>query len=476
MANFEGAKTLVDTGGNSKVARKTLAEMEQSAAESKARARLVQLFDDDSFIETGKFVGSCGETASVVTGYGLIDGATVYAFSQDISVKGGAVNSTAAAKLVKLYDMAVKNGSPVVGIYDSKGGDIAEGAAMLNAYAYIAGAAAKLSGVVPQVSVVAGLCAGTAAMIAGMADFVVMTEKSEFFMTAPFVSEDESLKGAGTSENAAKSGTAAVVVKDDKAAIEEAKKLIRILPANNLELSGNDYYAENDADITAGMKADAAVKAIADKNSVIELYKDFGSASYTALGSMSWKTVGFVATDKTDEKLSAADCAKIARFVSFCDAFSIPVVTLLNSAGIGGTQAAELAESVRDAAKLAQVYASATTAKITLVTDKAYGSAYCAIAPASDIVLAYENSVISACDPKAAVIFLKGDELDGTNESALVQEYKDNEASVFTLAANGSVDRVIDPADTRTAILSSIDVFEGKRVHSPQRKHINFVY
>ena len=191
---------------------------------------------------------------------------------------------------------------------------------------------------------------------------------------------------------------------------------------------------------------------------------------------MSWKTVGFVATDKTDDKLSAQDCAKIARFVSFCDAFSIPVVTLLDSAGIGGTQAAELAGSVRDAAKLAQVYASATTAKITLVTDKAYGSAYCAIAPASDIVLAYENSVISACDPKAAVIFLKGGELDGTNEASLIQEYKDNEASVFTLAANGSVDRVIDPADTRTAILSSLDAFESKRVNAPQRKHINFVY
>jgi acetyl-CoA carboxylase carboxyltransferase component len=191
---------------------------------------------------------------------------------------------------------------------------------------------------------------------------------------------------------------------------------------------------------------------------------------------MSWKTVGFVATDKSDEKLSADDCSKIARFVSFCDAFSIPVVTVLDSAGIGGTQAAELAGSVRDAAKLAQVYASATTAKIALITEKAYGSAYCAIAPANDMVIAYENSVISAADPKAAVIFLRGDELDGTNEAKLIEEYKDNEASVFTLAASGSVDRVIDPADTRTALLSALDTLEGKRVHTPQRKHINFVY
>ena len=281
------------------MARKTLAEMEQALPESKARERLISLFDEDSFVETGKFVGSGGETASVITGYGLIDGETVYAFSQDISVKGGAVNSAAAAKLVKLYDMAVKNGSPVVGIYDSKGGDIAEGAAMLDAYSYIANASAKLSGVVPQISLVAGLCAGTAAMIACMADFVVMTEQSEFFMTAPFVSEDETFTGAGTAANAAKSGAAAIVVKDDKNAIEAVKKLIRILPANNLELSGNDYYAENDADIDISLKADDMVKAIADKGSTAELYSDFGTASYTALASMSWKTVGVGATDKS---------------------------------------------------------------------------------------------------------------------------------------------------------------------------------
>jgi len=458
------------------VARKSLAEMEQSLSQSKARERIEALFDADSFVETGKFVGPEGQTASVITGYGLVDGATVYAFSQDISVKGGAMNKAAALKLSKLYSMAVKNGCPVVGIYDSKGGDMTEGSVMLDSYAYITKSAAKLSGVVPQISYVAGLCAGTAAMIACMADFVIVNEKSEFFMTAPFVSADDTFEGAGTAANAAKSGTAAITVKDDTAASEEIKKLLRILPSNNLELSGNDYYAENDAAVTSDLKADAMVKAIADKNSVIELYKDFGTAAYTALGSISWKTVGFIATDKADEKLSANDCAKIARFVSFCDAFSIPVITVLDSDGIGGTQAAELAGSVRDAAKLAQVYSSATTVKIALITDKAYGSAYCAVAPANDMVLAYENSVISAADPKAAVIFLKGDLLDGSNESALVEEYKDNEASVFTLAAQGSVDRIIDPDETRAALLSALDTFEGKRVHTPQRKHINFVY
>ena len=450
--------------------------MEQALPESKARERIEALFDADSFVETGKFVGSGGETASVITGYGSVGGATVYAFSQDISVKGGAMNKAAALKLSKLYSMALKNGCPVIGIYDSKGGDMTEGADMLNSYAYITKASAKLSGVVPQISYVAGLCAGTAAMIACMADIVIVNEKSEFFMTAPFVSSDDTLEGAGTAANAAKAGVAAVTVKDDKAAAEKIKDLIHLLPSNNLGFGGDGGYEEKEAVISADLKAEAMVKAIAANDSVIELYGQFGSASYTALGSVRWKTVGFVATDKADEKLSAADCAKIARFVSFCDAFSIPVITVLDSEGIGGTQAEELAGSVRDAAKLAQVYASATTIKIALITEKAYGSAYCAIAPANDMVLAYENSVISAADPKVAVIFLHGDELDGTNEAALIGEYKDNEASVFTLAASGSVDSVIAPEDTRTAILSALDLFEEKRVHTPQRKHINFVY
>ena len=236
------------------MARKTLAEMEQALTDSKARQRLLSLFDEDSFVEIDKFVSPDGETAGVITGYGLVEGAPVYAFSQDVSVKGGAMSKASAAKIAKMYDLAIKNGSPVVGIYDSKGGNIAEGAATLKAYSDIAAASAKLSGVVPQISFVAGVCAGAAAMTACMADMIVMTEAAEFFMTAPFVAADGNLAGAGTALNAAESGTASIIAKDDAAAIAEIKKLIRILPSNNLELSGNDYFAENDALITDGLK------------------------------------------------------------------------------------------------------------------------------------------------------------------------------------------------------------------------------
>ncbi len=458
------------------MAKKTLAEMEQSLPDSKARQRLISLFDEDSFVEIGRFVSPDGETGGVVTGSGLVDGAPAYAFSQDISVKGGAVNKISAAKIRRIYDMAVKNGVPVVGIYDSKGGDLSEGAEMLKAYADIADASARLSGVVPQISLVAGLCAGTAAMTACMADFVVMTEDAEFFMTAPFVAADGSLEGAGTAKNAAKSGTAAIVAKDEDAALAEVKKLLRVLPSNNLELSGNDFYAENDTEITEALSGAELVRALADQDSLTELYADFGSASMTALGSLSWRTVGFVATDKNGEKLTADDCAKIARFVSFCDAFSIPVATILNSEGFGGSMAAELSGSIRDAAKLAQIYASATTPKLTLITGKAYGLAYCAVAPASDFVIAYENAVISAVPPKTAVVFLRGGELNGTNEAQLISEYEEKEASAFTVAGQGGVDRVIEPSGARDALLAAAEAMSGKRVAAPQRKHINFVY
>lgn len=458
------------------MAKKTLAELEQALADSKARERLISMFDEESFVELDKFVSADGEPASVITGYGTVEGAPVYVFSQDVSVKGGAVNKASAAKIRKVYGLAIKNGAPVIGIYDSKGGDISEGAEMLDAYSDIACASAQLSGVVPQISLVAGICAGTAAMTACMADFVVMTEASEFFMTAPFVAEDGNMPGAGTAANAAKSGTAAIVAKDEAAAIAEVKKLIRILPSNNLELSGNDLFAENDAEVTSALTAGALVEAISDKNSVTELYADFGTAAYTAFASLSWRTVGFIATDKTAAKLTADDSAKIARFVSFCDAFSIPVVTILNSEGFDGGAAKELSGSIRDAAKLAQVYASATTPKITLITGKAYGSAYCAVAPASDFVIAYEDAVISAASPKAAVIMLKGDTLNGSNEAQLVGDYEANEASPYTLAGYGSIDRIIEAADAKEAVLSAVELMSGKRVSAPQRKHINFVY
>ena len=184
-----------------------------------------------------------------------------------------------------------------------------------------------------------------------MADFVIMTENAELFLNPPFITG-----GSSDAANTAKSGVSCLTAKDLDEAVKKAKALVSILPQNNLEVAGNDYFALPTDAPDASLKGEAMIKAIADKDSLIELFKDFGAAAYTALGSVNWKTVGFVATDKAEGKLTADDTAKIARFVSICDAFSIPVVTVVDSDGFAADKDAEFSESVRDAAKLTQVY------------------------------------------------------------------------------------------------------------------------
>ena len=437
---------------------KTLAEMEQGVPDSDARKRLTALFDEDSFRELDKFMAADGELSSVVAGYGTVMGAAAYAFAQDVSVKGGAVNTSAANKIKKIYELAAKVGAPVVGIFDSKGGDINEGMAVLSAYGDIMKASAAISGVVPQISVICGICAGAAAMVAAMADVTVMTEKAELFLTAPFNTPDGKLEGAGKAANAAKSGVCSILAKDDEEAIAKAKKLVAILPANNISLAGNDDFVANDAAVSAGLKGADLVAALADKNSVVELGAEFGTAAYTALASVNWATVAFVATNKA-AKLTAADCAKIARFVQLADVFSIPVVTLIDTEGFEGSSAAELAGSVRDCAKLAQVYASATTAKVNIITGKAYGSAYAAF-DSADLSYAWESAAIAPMSPEAGKVFM-GEELV---------------TSPFAAASLGMIDGVISAEDTADVLSSAVELVAGKRVTAPTRKHANFAF
>lgn len=437
---------------------KSLAEMEQNVPDSDARKRLAALCDEDSFTELDKFLSADGTLSSVAAGYGTVNGATVYAYAQDVSVKGGAVDKSAALKIKKIYELAAKNGAPVIGFFDSKGGDINEGMEVLADYGDIIKASAAISGVVPQIVVITGVCAGAAAVIASMADVTIMTEKAELFLNAPFNTPDGKLEGAGKAANAAKSGVADILAKDDADAVAKARKLAAILPANNIALAGNDEFAENDAAVTASLKGAELVAALADKNSLVELGSEFGTAAYTAFASINWATVAFVATDKA-AKLTAADSAKIARFVQLADVFSIPVVTVVNTEGFEPSSGAELAGSVRDAAKLAQVYASATTTKVNLITGNAFGAAYAAF-DSADVSFAWENAAIAPMNPEAAKVFMGG-EVDTTP---------------FKAASLGMVDGVIAPEDTKQAVASAVEMCSSKRVAAPTRKHVNFVF
>lgn len=446
---------------------KSLAEMEQNVPDSDARKRLSAFFYDDgydenSFRELDKFLSADGELSSVVAGYGTVSNecsfTPVYAFAQDISVRGGAVDKAAALKIKRIYELAAKSGVPVVGFFDSKGGDINEGMAVLSAYSDIMKASAAVSGVVPQIAVITGVCAGCAAMLAAMADVAIITEKSELFLTSPFNNEDGKLNGAGSAANAAKSGVCQIIAKDDTDAINKARQLISMLPDNNLLTGQNIAATENTADITSALKGAELVSAIADLNSVVEFSANFGSAAYTALGCIGRATRAFVATDKA-AKLNSADCAKIARFVQFADLFSIPVVTIIDTEGFEGSSAAELSGSVRDCARLAQVYATATTIKVNLISGKAFGAAFAAF-DSADITFAWENAQIAPMNPEAGKVFM-GEELV---------------TSPFAAASLGMVDGVIDPTDTREAIDSALNMCESKRVSAPPRKHANFSF
>ncbi len=436
--------------------------------DSAARRRLAALFDDGAYTEVGSLSMEKESLASVITAYGYVNGSLVYAFSQDNTVNSGAVGTVHAQKIAKLYSLAAKTGRPVVGIHDSNGAFIDGTVDSLNAYGEMIGTAASVSGVVPQISVIAGVCAGSAAMLACSADFVVMTKDAELYV-AP--------NGKSTAADAAKAGTAAVVCDDDDAAVSAAKELLRLIPENNLTAVPVYEYEENS--FASGNTLSDTVNNTADADSVTELYEGFGKASYTALATVAGSTAGIVSTNKTKDKLTADDSAKIARFVRTCDAFGIPVITLVDTEGFDGE--GEAAGSVRNMTMLAGAYAEATTAKVTLVTGKAYGPAFVALASKganADFTFAYESAVISPLAPVTAVEFLWHEKLAGAANAAakreeLAKEYIAEYATAEKAAYRNAVDEVISPAQTRTKLAEALEILSGKRVSRLPKKHNN---
>lgn len=437
--------------------------------DSAARKRLVALFDDGAYTEINSLSMEKDCLTSVVTAYGYVNGSLVYSYSQDKTVNSGAVGTVHAQKISKLYSLAAKTGRPVVGIHDSNGAFIDGTVDSLNAYGEMIGTAASVSGVVPQISVIAGVCAGSAAMLACSADFVIMTKDSELFV-AP--------NGNGTAEAAMKAGTASVVCDDDISAIETVKELLRLIPENNL--TSVPVYEYDDNPYSAGNKLSDIISNITDADSVTELYEGFGKASYTALATVSGSTVGIAATNKTEDRLTADDSSKIARFVRTCDAFGIPVITIVDTEGFDAEE--ESAGSVRNMTMLAGTYAEATTVKITLVSGKAYGPAFVALASKgtnSDLTFAWESAVISPLNPLAAVEFLWHDRLAGAENAAqkrneLAAEYISEYATAEKAAYRNGVDEIIAAEQTRAKIAEALEILSGKRVSGLPKKHNNF--
>ncbi len=432
----------------------------------KAKERLAVLFDDGMYTEIDAGVKNGEDFAGVITAYGYVDGSPVYAFSQDKSVKGGAVSRQHSAKICRIFDLASRTGVPVVGIYDSNGAFVEDGAEAIKAYSDMLMWTSNLSGVVPQVSVVAGVCAGSSAMVACSADFVVVTADAELYTTV-----GKEVKG----EDAVSNGTAAISVNDDAEAMEVVKKLISMLPANNISaIPMFEFTATGKA---AEGAADKIAETVADADSIIELSAGFGTSAYTAIATIGGSAVGIAATNKTADKLSSDDCAKLARFVRTCDAFTIPVLTIIDTEGFDSDAC------VRDMAKLASAYAEATTLKISLVTGNAYGAAMAALgAGNADVTYAYADAVISPVAPVTAVEFMWHDKLKGAVDLAaernkLATQYADEYASAFDAAAKNCVDDIITADEARNKVISVLEVMAGKRMNKRlPKKHSNMPF
>ena len=365
---------------------------------------------------------------AVSAAYGNANGQSVYVVFED----GTPVGVQDIEKNIRVLEMAAETGAPVVTFYDSTGAKLEGGLDLLNATARLTAEIARVSGVVPQIAVVTGTCAGTNAINAASADLCIMAEDAELFLNAPFNAEDK-VAGAGSAEFAAKAGVAAVTAAD-------------------------------------------AVAALTDEGSAVELYKGYGKNIVTALATINGSSVGIVATEKA--ALCHKCTAKAARFVRLCDAYSIPVVTVVNTEGFGKSEGDDQAGGIRQAARMAGVYAEATTVKVAVLAGEAVGPAYTVFAASADWRVAVQGCTVAPLAPEAAVTVLYKDEIFASDNivaatKAKAAAYTKDVCSAQAAVANGAADTVADAASARSAVAQALDMLASKRAVRLAKKHGN---
>lgn len=436
---------------------------------TKGKDVLAKFFDEGAY--TTLFANG-----AVSAAFGSANGQPVYAVCQN----GAAVAAKDVEKAVKVLDMAAKTGNPVVTFYASAGALLEEGLAALTASASLSAAVSKLSGVVPQIAVVTGVCGAGNALAAAGADICIMSKDAELFLTAPFTSaaNGDKLAKAGSAAFAAEAGVAAIVVEDAEAAAAKAAELVGVLPANNLTGPAVFEAAAPKGSYTlAKYDAKAAADTIVDADSNIELYADFGKSVYTAIATVAGNVVGVVATAGADDGLCRTCVAKTARFVRLCDAFGIPVITIVNTDGLVKSASADVAGGLREAARLAGTYADATTAKIAVITGKAVGTAYTALANA-DLTIAVNGCTIAPVEPTVAASVLYKDEIEaGSNLAAdtakKASAYAAEVCSAAAAVEAGVADFAVDAAALHATVVGALDMLSTKRVQRMPKKHGN---
>jgi len=485
-------------GGEKKI------EKQHATGKLTARERLEKLLDPGTFVELDQFVkhrctnfGMEKEEApgeGVVTGYGTIDGRLVYVFAQDFTVIGGSLGEMHAGKIVKVQDLALKMGAPLVGLNDSGGARIQEAVDALAGFGKIFFRNTMASGVIPQISVIMGPCAGGAVYSPAITDFVFMVKNtSQMFITGPQVIKSvtaeeisaEALGGAMTHNTI--SGVASFAAENDEDCMQQVRYLLSFLPSNNLE-EAPQFDSSDDPDRMDGelntlipdnpnqpydMKK--VISAIVDSGEFLEVRPLYAQNIITCFARFDGQTVGIIANQPSFLAgcldINASD--KSARFIRFCDAFNIPLVTLVDVPGFLPGSDQEYGGIIRHGAKMLYAYSEATVPKVTVIIRKAYGGAYIAMCSqhlGADQVLAWPSAEIAVMGPAgAANIIFRGD----PDLEAKSNEYMDEFATPYKAAERGFVDQVIEPAQTRPRIITALNMLASKREARPAKKHGN---
>ena len=489
-------------------------EREHKAGKLGARERIDLLLDEGSFEELDKFVRHhCQDFGmeeqrpagdGFVTGYGRIDGRLVYVFAQDFTVFGGSLSEANASKITKIMDLAMRQGAPVIGLNDSGGARIQEGVMSLAGYADIFLRNTLASGVIPQISAILGPCAGGAVYSPAITDFIFMTrETSYMFITGPDViktvtHEDvtkQELGGAMTHN--AKSGVAHFIASDDADCLAMIRELVSYLPSNNVDdpprRETTDPWDRADAALNKLVPEDPqqpydmkdVIHAVADDGEFFEIHEHFAKNIVVGLARFDGRPVGIVANQPAflAGVLDIDASVKGARFVRFCDAFNIPLVTFEDVPGfLPGTQQ-EFGGIIRHGAKLLFAFAEATVPKVTVITRKAYGGAYCVMASKhirTDINYAWPTAEIAVMGPEGAVNVVYKREIDRAPASERerlrqekIDDFRERFANPYVAAERGYIDAIIEPAETRAKIVTALRSLENKRDSNPKKKHGN---
>ena len=488
-------------------------EKQHAAGKLTARERIELLLDAGSFVEIDALVTHrCRDFGmdkvsipgdGVVCGYGTVDGRLVYVFAQDFTVFGGSLSETNAAKICKVMDLAVENGAPIIGLNDSGGARIQEGVASLGGYADIFLRNTLSSGVVPQISAVLGPCAGGAVYSPAITDFIFMVEGTSYmFVTGPEVIRTvtheqvtmEELGGAST--HAAKSGVCHLTVPNDAACLAAVRELLSYLPSNNLDdppagASEDDPNRESE-ELDALVPEDPnkpydikrLIAAVVDDGKLFEIHAQYARNIVVGFARIGNRSVGIVANQPAwlAGVLDIDASLKGARFVRFCDAFNIPLVTFEDVPGFLPGTAQEFGGIIKHGAKLLYAYAEATVPKVTVITRKAYGGAYCVMSSKhlrTDVNFAYPTAEIAVMGPEGAVNILYKRDLDEAGAEApkvraeKVAEYREKFSNPDIAAERGFVDAIIAPRRTRPEIVRALRQLGSKRSSVPPKKHGN---